>query len=233
MLVLISQRHEADPRGNYRNILEGDYTRYFESKGVLLLPVSNETTDVHRYFDELHVKGIILSGGGDVHPEIYGKEPSGSMNVSRERDRVEDEMIRMAIECELPVFGICRGMQKINVYFEGFVVSSISETRKHPMPSTDHKVRFDHPDLVVELGVEAVEVNSYHNYGITEESLSSKLRAFALSDDGIVEGLYHPNLPIAGVQWHPERKSPNEAVNDIICEAFKGRRMFWRDRGSV
>ena len=75
------------------------------------------------------------------------------------------------------------------------------------------------------------EVNSYHNNAMIERTVSSELKIFAKAPDGIVEGIYHPKLSIAAIQWHPERKSPdekiNEKINEKIVRAFLNRELFW------
>ena len=77
------------------------------------------------------------------------------------------------------------------------------------------------------LGKE-IKINSYHGFGIIPEKLSSELKIFAKTSDDIVEGIYHPLLPIAGIQWHPERESPDKEVNSNIINDFMNSRGFWR-----
>ena len=77
-------------------------------------------------------------------------------------------------------------------------------------------------------GKEKYMVNSYHNQAVTEETKSRELKVFAEAKMGIIEGLYHPTLPIAGMQWHPERKSIDININEKIIKAFVKRELFWK-----
>ena len=76
------------------------------------------------------------------------------------------------------------------------------------------------------LGKEKYMVNSYHNQAVTEETKGRELKVFAEAKMGIIEGLYHPTLPIAGMQWHPERKSIDININEKIIKTFFKKKMF-------
>jgi len=130
------------------------------------------------------------------------------------------------VERKLPVLGICRGMQMINVFFGGKLIKNIKEEigDTHP-PGLDHGIRI----IDEKEAFNDTKVNSFHNQAVTEGSLSPKLKPFAVSEkERLVEGLYHPSLPIAGVQWHPERKSPDKDINEKLLKAFVKRELFWK-----
>lgn len=228
MIIAISQRNDKNKHGDYVDSLENNYMTYFERLGVKLLPIPNSVIDIRHYFEEFHILGVILSGGNDVDPEIYGEKNREEYSVSKNRDFTEKRMLEIAIEKKLPVLGICRGMQFINVFFDGKLINikeAIKTNNEHVAVS--HKISITEPNVTKMLG-KTVDVNSYHNQGLRIDELSPKLKVFAQTSNGIIEGIYHPLLPIAGIQWHPERESPDEEFNKKITQAFIEKRLFWK-----
>jgi putative glutamine amidotransferase len=215
MWVAISQRSDVNKNGSI-DVLEHAYVRYFEKFGLKLVPVSNSATV--NYFD-LPIEGVILTGGNDVDPASYGGKKVEGMSLVPLRDKTEKILLDIAVARKLPVLCVCRGMQFANVYFGGTLTHVAG---KHVAPGTDHPVKLREKSLGVRSSV-----NSYHNWGVVEKDLAPDLRAFALAD-GLVEGWFHSSLPIAGVQWHPERKSPDPVLNEKLVMAFVGRTLFWK-----
>jgi len=215
ILIAISQRSESNKYGVRIDVLESDYITYLEKFGVILLPLPNSTDDLGYYFDHFPVQGIILSGGEDISPESYGERGEG---ISP-RDLTEKKMLDLAVMRKLPVLGICRGLQFINVYFKGRLVKDIKEELGEHLPAKDHSIKTAEGEFLV---------NSYHNQGVSEEKLSTELKTWATCGK-LVEALYHPSLPIAGIQWHPERNSPDKELNKRIIAAFINRRWFWEN----
>ena len=220
MLVAISQRNDENKYGDKFDNLENSYIQYLQSFGIEAIPVPNLIKDVSKYLQKMPIGGIILSGGNDIDPVSFGLEKEEGLSLALERDRVEKGMLEHALENSLPVLGICRGMQFLNVYFGG----KLSRV-EHP-PRVIHEISIQ---VYQETFGEKVEVNSYHGWGIKEDDISSKLKVLAVSEDGVVEGIYHPSLPIAGIQWHPERDSPDDAFNAKIINAFLNRNLFWEE----
>ena len=222
MIVAISMRNEPNKYGSLTDNLENNYVDYFEKFGIKLLFIPNSTKDIEGYFSRFNVKGIILSGGNDVDPKLYGEKIDG-LNVSEKRDSVEKTMLETGIDKKLPVLGICRGMQFINVFFKGKLVKNLKKELGEIHVAVNHTVKMKTSVLGREI-----KVNSYHNQGIVPEKLASDLRIFAQADGKVIEGIYHPLLPIAGIQWHPERESPDNEVNSKIIRCFLERRLFWK-----
>jgi gamma-glutamyl-gamma-aminobutyrate hydrolase PuuD len=239
-LALISQRHHLGPYGDWRDMLENNYTEYLERHGIYVLPVPNCVQDLLPYMaGTLSIRGVILTGGNDVGPFTYGGDPVDDIDantersVSSHRDRTERALLDFAVGHGLPVLGICRGVQFINVYFGGRIVQDIE--REYGRPT--HKIGQRHSIDIVDdrareyLGIDDVKVNSYHHQAVTAETLAPALRAFAWEPDSqIVEGLYHPEYPIAGVQYHPEREAPESRHNALLMEAFREGKLFWESR---
>ncbi len=232
MLVAISQRGERESKYGSVDILERSYGEYFDRFDVNLIPVPNVGRVLKKYFHQLKVEGIILSGGGDVHPSLYGGDLAYPGNYSPERDETEKSLLEIAIEEDIPVLGICRGMQLINVHFGGQLIQSIKTDVANAVDhvSTKHRVTISEDSITSRLGANTAEVNSYHNQGFTRDQLSTEFVPFAVSEDQTIEGIYHPKRAIAAVMWHPERSRPPIPLNEILIRAFVSREMFWRER---
>ena len=117
-------------------------------------------------------------------------------------------------------------MQFMNFYFGG-KLRRINEISNQSHVSVNHDIRISAGELREVIG-EQIKVNSYHNYGLTEKDLSSKLKLFAKAYDETIEGLYHPQLPMGGIIWHPERESPDKEANEKIIKAFLKGEVFWK-----
>ena len=222
MLIAISQRQDKNKYDSLTDNLDSAYTRYFERMGVELLALPNSSKRINKYF-ELPIKGVILSSGNDVNPQLYNSSEKGQ-SVSAERDSTEKKILQIAVKKKLPVFGMCRGMEFVNVFFGG-KLARIDANGKVKHVASNHAVQII-DEKAKSFGSKFI-VNSFHNYGIPKDLLSRELRPFAASEDGLIEGFYHMKLPIAGVMWHPERKSPNETANRKIVQAFSNKRSFW------
>jgi gamma-glutamyl-gamma-aminobutyrate hydrolase PuuD len=231
MLVAISQRHTADHGGS--DMLETAYTNYFNALGVRLIAIPNSVKDVSNYCKDVPIDGIILSGGGDIQPALYGGDISMPGIYTPERDDTENALISIALEQDIPVLGICRGMEFINVYFGGKIQPSANIPGGIMHDETRHQVTLKHEALVQAVGGAAAEVNSFHRMVIAKDELSHELSAFATAADQTVEGFYHPKLAIAAVIWHPEREIAAHPLNSVLVKAFLARQMFWQNRQRV
>lgn len=145
---------------------------------------------------------LLLPGGGDIDPALYGQENCGSVGIDRERDEREAEAFRLFLERGKPVFGVCRGAQLINVLLGGTLHQDVPGHRQDGNDELRHGSRTGDP-LLISLYGERFIVNSTHHQAI--DRLGEGLRAVQWADDGIVEAIRHETLPIFAVQWHPER----------------------------
>jgi N5-(cytidine 5'-diphosphoramidyl)-L-glutamine hydrolase len=218
MLLGITQRDVQHQFGN-RDCLEKDYVSYFEDFGTTLIPISNRSKNAESYF-ALPLQGLVLSGGNNIAPYLYGSKELPEKDCSIDRDSTEQSLVRLAIKKKLPILGICRGMQFINAYFGGTIETRLGEGHV----ATEHEINVSGFNGRKK---ENFKVNSYHAQGLKDTDLSAELRTFAKSEDGVIEGVYHPKLPIAGIQWHPERKSPNKSLNTKLVKSFLERKLFW------
>ena len=167
--------------------------------------------------------GLLLPGGGDVEPWRYGQRNVACRNMDPNRDALEFQLLERFQTQQKPVLGICRGMQLLNVFFGGTLLQDISG---HSQTANEidrlHRVRTTHSFLISLYGERQV-INSAHHQAV--ERLGNGLRAVQWSADGIVEAVEHEELPIWGVQWHPERMrgtmaSSGAADGDSLFQAF-------------
>ncbi|MCI0777719.1 MAG: gamma-glutamyl-gamma-aminobutyrate hydrolase family protein [Chloroflexi bacterium] len=160
------------------------------------------------------LNGLILTGGLDIDPKRYGEEPHERTKIAeRARDEYEINLVRAALEADLPVLAICRGSQVLNVAMGGRLLQNI-ETSNHRAdyksdgyPSRWHSVRLEAGSRLRELyASDDIEVNSRHHQGVLPEMVASGLTAVAISPDGVVEATESTaHSWVTGVQWHPER----------------------------
>ena len=176
----------------------------------MLLTGHQETVDeVLRRAD-----GVLASGGEDVDPASYGREvdPNANVNSSPERDAMELPIIRTAIERDMPVLCLCRGMQALNVAMGGTLIQHLdghtSSGDEGDGKALYHRI-FITPGSKLAAVVGSggiVRVNSWHHQGVGEAQKSPRLLASAYSlDDGLIEALESPSHDwVIGVQFHPE-----------------------------
>jgi len=159
------------------------------------------------------LKGVVLVGGGDLDPAMYGETPHHTVEgVDPIRDRFEIEIAKWALQHDLPLLGICRGMQVLNVAAGGTLIQDIpsqmgSSLQHRQIDAIDHPVHLVRiePDsrLARTYGCTEIHVNTGHHQAI--DQVAPGFRATALAEDGIIEGIESENKSwIIGVQWHPE-----------------------------
>lgn len=202
----------VDQRRNSYWMLPG-YMEGLEAAGAipLMLPLTEDGAVLRQLAGTLD--GLLFTGGQDVEPGRYGETPlPPAGEYSPARDAMEGQLLALALERDLPVLGVCRGLQFLNVALGGSLYqdlptqcpSGIVHCQRPPYDVPVHAVRVlrDTP-LHSLLGTEELRVNSYHHQAVKD--LSPRLRPMALSEDGLVEGAWLPGKRFVwGVQWHPE-----------------------------
>lgn len=179
--------------------------------------------------------GLVLSGGGDVDPALYGgnRRHHTLYEISNDRDRFEAALVRESLLAGRPILGICRGMQLVNVVLGGTLITDLEEAG-HPPHGTVNGVKCRH-DVLIEpssalggaLGVDRGWVASSHHQAV--ERIGRGLVIAARSPDGVVEALETPRpegtFSVLLVQWHPERMdgeaSPlSGGIRNLFFESF-------------
>ena len=158
--------------------------------------------------------GLILTGGNDIDPALFGEEIlNDTVVVASERDLQEGKIIDMALKRDLPILGICRGIQMLNVHLGGSlyqdIPTQVPSDVAHRMEKPYHRAsHICHPEPGTPLfelsGGEDLGVNSHHHQAVKD--VAPGCRIMGRSEDGIIEAIWDPRREFCwGVQWHPER----------------------------
>ncbi len=193
--------------------IQGSYIRFVVSSGgtPILLPVIGDPNGIRSVIDRLD--GLIVTGGVDLDPRLYGEENTHSLGVNRERDDFEIELINAARSRQLPLLCICRGIQVLNVALGGTLYQDIptaikgalKHTRKPEDPETMHMTRLTGRSFLNDIfDREEFEVNSSHHQSVRVPGRG--LEVVSRAPDGVVEAVQcRDDRCTVGVQWHPER----------------------------
>ncbi|HEX7298942.1 MAG TPA: gamma-glutamyl-gamma-aminobutyrate hydrolase family protein [Solirubrobacteraceae bacterium] len=179
------------------------------------------------------IDGLILAGGADIDPAAYGDEPHAETHGTvPERDDFELALARRAIERDLPLLGICRGMQLMNVAAGGTLLQHLPDShghhehRRHPgtFDGADHDVRLSEGSLAARATGEVVHATkSHHHQGIDRLGTGLEVTGWSLIDD-LPEAVEMPERRFAlGVQWHPEADERSRLVAALVKEADAAR----------
>ena len=192
-------------------LAEGYYKKVVAAGGVpLLIPPMDDTATIINTLDR--IDGLILSGGGDYNPLFCGEEPSPRLHsINGERDLPELLITRLAYNRQIPMMGICRGIQTLAMALGGTVRQDIGDTEgliKHSQDAhrsvPTHSVSVCDDSVLHHIyGSRTLYVNSFHHQAVGEPG--DKFRVVARSSDGVVEAMESTEMKsIIGVQWHPE-----------------------------
>lgn len=161
--------------------------------------------------------GLVLCGGGDPEPTLFGQKNQGSYGIEPMRDRLELSCIHSFLKANKPILGICRGMQMLNVAFGGTLTQHLPTAHLHLAPGEEvfHGVRTE--GFMKKLYGRNLTVNSSHHQGV--DRIGRGLIPAAWASDGVVEAFYHERLPILGVQFHPERMEQGDAIFALFLKS--------------
>ena len=194
-------------------------TEYYKNS---LLSVSLEPVISTTFVEALDYSGLVITGGIDVDPSFYGEEKD---TLCGETDISFDELcfkeIEEFISAQKPIFGICRGLQLLNVYFKGTLYQNISNHVKNDY-SLGHEVFFNKNSFLCNIYGDKKFVNSEHHQAI--KKLGDSLKSISISSDGIIEAVECEKERIIAVQWHPERMTDDKkelAYGLKLFEYFK------------
>lgn len=223
--VGISMSHDHGYQGYARDFVRTTYVDAVRQAGGIPVLLANVDESV-ALFPQLD--GLLLTGGGDFDPKTFGAEDRGTdwSGVSPERDRSELAFLAEANQRNMPVFGICRGLQAMTVGFGGSLIqdipsarpdSTLGHSQKVAREEVTHEVAIQPGSRVAEIiGETQVAVNSFHHQAI--DQVPTGFDVAATAPDGIVEAIEHPgDRFLVGVQWHPE---------DLVGGHEAARRLF-------
>jgi putative glutamine amidotransferase len=207
------------------NLTPRSYTRAVANAGAqaVILPPDDAVAQAPDEALDL-LDGLVLAGGADIDPASYGARPHPETRRTRpERDRFELALAHRALERGLPLLGICRGMELLNVALGGTLEQQLERLDIHrhtPGTFCDHGVRLEPGSLAARaVGAETTEVRSHHHQGLAE--LGEGLVASGWSvPDGLVEAVELAERGFAlGVLWHPEEDERDRVVGALVEEA--------------
>jgi putative glutamine amidotransferase len=195
----------------------------------VLIPCGLQEKTLRAIYERMDA--VLIPGGGDVDPRHYGADKHPLTDrIDPDRDQTELTVARWAVEDDLPLFGICRGHQVMNVAMGGTLVqdipSQVDTTIAHnmskelPRSGHGHEVRINPGSrLAGIIGSTAVAVNSYHHQSVQQPAPTTNITAYA--PDGVVEALEHPDRQfVLSVQWHPEDMAGDEEAMQRLFDAF-------------
>jgi N5-(cytidine 5'-diphosphoramidyl)-L-glutamine hydrolase len=195
--VAVTQRVCVVPAyGERRDCLDQAWTEFLGACGLLPLLLPNVTETAIALCETAGVAGLVLTGGNDL-AELGGDAP--------ERDAVEQALLDLAARRELPVLGVCRGMQVIQ---QRFAI---------PLQRVEGHVA---QRQVIQIDGEPREVNSYHHFAAFDSR--PPLDVWAVADDGVVKAIRHSAVPMTGIMWHPERFIPFSAADVALFRQVFG-----------
>ncbi|BCN30322.1 gamma-glutamyl-gamma-aminobutyrate hydrolase family protein [Anaeromicropila herbilytica] len=159
--------------------------------------------------------GLVLAGGYDMDPVFYRQNNHASKGIDIKRDEAELLLLDQFVHAQKPVLGICRGHQTINVYFGGDLIQDIYTKSIHQKEGDAiHKTITKKDSVLYRLYGTEFATNSNHHQAIGK--IGEGIDVTQYSNDGVIEAIEHSDLPIYGVQWHPERMCYDNLREDTV-----------------
>ena len=201
----ITQRvQEIEEYGEYRDALDQRWSDLITKLECIPVPLANNLNlPINNSVGELGLSGVVLSGG-----EFFNLDDTKANQGLQKRNDFEIELIKYCLYKNIPILGVCRGMQVLNIFFGGHLTSVADHIGK--------------PHRIKNLGKLNLpkKVNSFHSLGISKKGLADNLDPIALDQSGFVEAFQHQESKILGVMWHPERDNPFEESNLSTIKEF-------------
>ena len=164
----------------------------------------------------LYFDGLLLPGGGDIYPGLFGQENQGSFQIDLPLDQFQLSVFYAFCQAKRPILGICKGMQLINVALGGTLLQDLPAPLKqaHARKGKDqiHPTTILPGTFLYALYQEHLNTNSAHHQAV--DRLGTCLLPAQYSQDQVLEGFFHASLPVIAVQWHPERMEKDQTTGD-------------------
>lgn len=196
--IIITQRFEKVGKfKELRDSIDIKLIKFVDVLGFVPIVLPNNIDSINKFIEKIVPKGIILSGGGDPLKKDL-------------RYKNEETLLKLSLKKNIPLLGICRGAQRINIHFGG----KIKKIKDH--------VRRNHLIFGSAVGKRGRLVNSYHDFGFDKQMLGKGLEMLSFSKDNNVEFIKHKKFKLYGIMWHPERyNSFKKFDQNIIRKIFK------------
>ncbi len=188
-----------------RDALSHEWIRFIETLGHSPILIPSVLEDPVAFFQSIECEGLILTNGENVKLESSAEGWTGS-----ERDITEARLLTFCLERKIPVIGVCRGLQFINIFYGGS-----QRPAEQPHVNVEHTINIIDPEFREALQIEEAVTNSYHQIVVAPDDIATTLIPFAISD-GVIEGLYSKSDRVLAVQWHPERQNRSPNIDRIL-----------------
>jgi putative glutamine amidotransferase len=205
------------------------YMKAIEEAGGIpvMLPLSSHSSLLEQIITTLD--GLLFTGGHDINPELYGQTASPACGtVIAERDEMEKRLFQLAHALDLPMLGICRGLQLFNSLLGGTLYqdlpseypSELTHVQQPPYHLPVHEVKLERRSSLYRLlEQDKLQVNSYHHQAIC--NLAPGCQVMARSSDGLIEAIEHPSYQyLQAVQWHPELSYEQDRASQLLFSSF-------------
>lgn len=229
-----------------RSVAELKNRRYLEAverAGGTALPLDERAANAARAAGLAAMHGLVISGGADIDPARFGERVDGARAPDPGRDQLDEEAFRAARDLDVPVLGVCRGMQAINVFSGGSLLQDVEGHEGAPYPAPrpqQHPIQIAGGTRLAFIlgGAESLAVNSYHHQAVTPDRLAPSLVSSASAahqDIELIEGLEarDPDRWVVGIQCHPERTESSPLVLERLWTAFVAAARDRRSRAAV
>lgn len=230
-IIGLTSQYEYGVGRNFNKINYTYIDAIVKAGGVpIILPILNNIDILELYIDS--IDGLILTGGEDVSPLLFGEEPIKEVkDICYDRDKMEIELFNKAYEKGIPVLGICRGLQVFNVALGGTlyqdihvqIPNALGHVSTYNIDRGYHSINIKKDTILYEVfGKEKISVNSQHHQSVKD--LGKDLRVNAISSDGVIEGVESTtDTLVLGVQFHPEAMiNAHEEFLNIFHHFIKG-----------
>lgn len=219
-IILLTHKFSNQHWGLGRSYtVESNYCRALIRAGALpLVTAGGDPEEMAEMAD-----GVLFTGGADIEPQRYGESNQFDITSDGELDEMELTLLKAFYAVKKPIFGICRGIQTVNVGTGGtlyqHVPGQITLSAHKPVYEDNdprHLVHAVEGSSMESLFGKEFMTNSYHHQAV--KTMSPGMKAAAMTDEGLIEAIEHESLPILAVQWHPERMigEENNALPDMM-----------------
>ncbi len=200
-----------NPYNEFMDCLDVRWAKFLSRLGILPIPLPLMSSSLAKNLWKEHkLDGLIISGGNTL--VNYADKTDNLENISFERDKFEKALLKFAILNGKPVFGVCRGLQIINIYYNG----KLKKIKGHA--GTRHSIISEVPSNKFKI---PKEVNSFHDFAVPRSYLGKGLISFAHDLNDNIEAFYHPKDKVMGIMWHPERETlPSKSDCELIKSHF-------------